>query len=225
MHGGFSRAETMNFMAAIGPDFKSGFIDEAPVSNADVGRTLAAILGLKVADKGELVGRVFVEAMPQGKTPSVIKHTLRSAPSATGLRTIVAYQQVESTRYFDVAGFPGRTVGLTPDKSAARMGDGHRATASLAQPNIVGSPLVGKCRVGCLELGVDNQQFALVQIAECGFTGRIGAFPDHCRFLVTHLSCTRYWQKLELTSRLVNPCSLSLGALRLRLLFLGQDRL
>ncbi len=62
------------------------------------------------------------------------------------------------------------------------MGDGHRATASLAQPNIVGSPLVGKCRVGCLELGVDNQQFALVQIAECGFTGRIGAFPDHFRF-------------------------------------------
>lgn len=119
MHGGFSRAETMNFMAAIGPDFKSGFIDEAPVSNADVGKTLAAILGLKVADNGKLVGRVFVEAMPQGKTPSVIKHTLRSAPSATGLRTIVAYQQVESTRYFDVAGFPGRTVGLTPDKSAA----------------------------------------------------------------------------------------------------------
>jgi len=118
MHGGFSRAETMNFMAAIGPDFKSGFVDEAPVSNADVGRTVAAILGLKVPDIGKLVGRVIVEAMPQGKTPSVMKRTLRSAPSATGLRTIVAYQQVGSTRYFDAAGFPGRTVGLIPDRSA-----------------------------------------------------------------------------------------------------------
>src|SRR6516225_8216463 len=30
MHGSFSRADTMNFMAAIGPDFKAGFTDEAP---------------------------------------------------------------------------------------------------------------------------------------------------------------------------------------------------
>lgn len=34
MHGSFSRAETMNFMAAIGPDFKNGFVDVAPVSTA-----------------------------------------------------------------------------------------------------------------------------------------------------------------------------------------------
>jgi hypothetical protein len=26
MHGTFSRADTMNFMAAIGPDFKRGFV-------------------------------------------------------------------------------------------------------------------------------------------------------------------------------------------------------
>ena len=37
MHGSFSRADTKNFMAATGPDFKAGFIDPAPVSNADVG--------------------------------------------------------------------------------------------------------------------------------------------------------------------------------------------
>ena len=48
MHGSFSRADTMNFMAAIGPDFKAGFIDEAPVSNADVGKTIGQILGLTV---------------------------------------------------------------------------------------------------------------------------------------------------------------------------------
>ena len=44
MHGNFSRADTNNFMAAIGPDFKKGFVDEAPVSNADVGKTIAHLL-------------------------------------------------------------------------------------------------------------------------------------------------------------------------------------
>ncbi len=47
MHGSFNRGDTMNFMAAIGPDFKPGFVDESPVSNADVGKTMAQVLGLK----------------------------------------------------------------------------------------------------------------------------------------------------------------------------------
>ena len=29
MHGSFSRGDTMNFMAAIGPDFKHGYVDDA----------------------------------------------------------------------------------------------------------------------------------------------------------------------------------------------------
>ncbi len=52
MHGSFNRADTMNFMAAIGPDFKAGFVNEAPVSNADMGKTMAHILGLKIPFKG-----------------------------------------------------------------------------------------------------------------------------------------------------------------------------
>src|SRR5262249_23602864 len=63
MHGSFSRADTMNFMAAIGPDFKAGFVDDAPVSNADIGMTMARILGLPIPAKGQLVGRVITEAM------------------------------------------------------------------------------------------------------------------------------------------------------------------
>src|SRR6202140_399859 len=31
MHGSFSRADTMNFMAALGPDFKAGYVDPLPV--------------------------------------------------------------------------------------------------------------------------------------------------------------------------------------------------
>ena len=112
MHGSFSRADTHNFMAAIGPDFKRGFVDPAPVSNADVGKTLAHVLGLKIKDNGKLVGRVIREAQPGGVTPVFVARTLQSEPAANGLRTIVDYQLVGQTKYFDAAGFPGRTLGL-----------------------------------------------------------------------------------------------------------------
>jgi arylsulfatase A-like enzyme len=113
MHGSFSRADTMNFMAAIGPDFKRGFVDEAPVSNADMGQTMARLLGLKIPFKGGLMGRVVDEALPNGAMPAVTAASLRSSASAAGLQTVVEYQQVGSTRYFDAAGFPGRTIGLS----------------------------------------------------------------------------------------------------------------
>jgi len=118
MHGSFSRADTMNFMAAIGPDFKTGFIDDAPASNADVGKTLAGILGLNIKDKGTLIGRVLTETMPGGTTPEVTAKVMRSDPAAGGITTILNYQLVGDTRYFDAAGFPGQTVGLSaPDVS------------------------------------------------------------------------------------------------------------
>src|SRR6185503_5849635 len=53
-HGGPSRAETRNFMAAIGPDFRAAFADPTPVSNADITPTLAHILGLAITPVGEL---------------------------------------------------------------------------------------------------------------------------------------------------------------------------
>jgi hypothetical protein len=121
MHGSFSRADTMNFMAATGPDFKTGFIDEAPASNADVGKTLARILGLRIRDKGKLTGRVLAEAMPEGTTPRYAAKVMRSDPAGDGTRTILNYQLVGTTRYFDAAGFPGRTVGLTDTKIAGEI--------------------------------------------------------------------------------------------------------
>jgi len=121
MHGSFSRADTMNFMAAIGPDFKSGFTDEAPASNADVGKTLAHILGLKIKDKGKLIGRVLTEAMPGGTTPRYAVRVIRSGPAAGGIRTVLDYELVGNTRYFDAAGFPGRTLGLPDTKISAAI--------------------------------------------------------------------------------------------------------
>ena len=43
----------------------------APVSNADVGRTVAAILQLDFKDKGSHTGRVITEAMRGGVMPDV----------------------------------------------------------------------------------------------------------------------------------------------------------
>jgi len=120
MHGSFSRADTMNFMAAIGPSFKQGFVDEAPVSNADIGKTIAHVLDLKVPFKGSLQGRVVDEALPGGAGQSVERWVERSEPSETGLATILAGQRIGNARYFDAAGFPGRTVGMDERKAASR---------------------------------------------------------------------------------------------------------
>jgi hypothetical protein len=118
MHGSFSRGDTDNFMAAWGPDFKTGFVDPAPASNADIGKTIAAILGLLPVSHGKLVGRPLAEAFRDGETPTFERKTLSSSPSGSGLKTILNYQLVGNTRYFDAAGFAGRTVGLDPDATS-----------------------------------------------------------------------------------------------------------
>ncbi|HEV7602921.1 MAG TPA: alkaline phosphatase family protein [Bradyrhizobium sp.] len=112
MHGSFSRGDTMNFMAAIGPDFKTGYVDDLPVSNADVGATAARLLGLTPKPKGNLTGRVITEAMPNGATPRGYSGSASSHASANGLKTVLKFQRVDTQRYFDAAGFPGRTLGL-----------------------------------------------------------------------------------------------------------------
>jgi hypothetical protein len=117
MHGSFSRGDTLNFTAAIGPDFKTGYVDPLPVSNADVGATAARLMGLKQKTKGRLIGRVLTEAMPNGVTPTAVAASVKSPPAANGLRTVLVFQRVGVQRYFDVAGFPGRTLGLDAEKT------------------------------------------------------------------------------------------------------------
>ena len=112
MHGSFSRADTANFMAAYGPDFKRNYADPAPVSNADVGMTIAKLLGLHIPAKGALIGRPMDEALRGGKLPVYQRADLRSAPGPDGIVTELRMQTVGTTKYFDAAGFPGRSVGL-----------------------------------------------------------------------------------------------------------------
>ncbi len=115
IHGSFGRQDTHNFMAAIGPDFKAGFIDPAPVSNADWANTVAHILDLPLPARGHAVGRVMTEALAAGgPAPAVKPITLRSKPAANGFVTILNAQAAGGETYLDAAGAPGRTLGLKP---------------------------------------------------------------------------------------------------------------
>lgn len=112
-HGGPSRAETRNFMAAIGPDFKAGFKDATPVGNADIAPTLAQLLGITLPPKGDWTGRVIGEALKNGKPVASQAKVERSETAPSGFRTILQYQEADGRRYFDAVGMPGRVVGLT----------------------------------------------------------------------------------------------------------------
>jgi hypothetical protein len=123
MHGTFSRADTIIVGAAIGPDFRAGFTDPAPTSNADIGKTMAAILHLQIHDTGKLIGRVLSEAMPNGKLPEWKTSMQVSERDAAGRSTIVQTQYVGETRYLSAAGHEGRTVGLSPPEATRRFGE------------------------------------------------------------------------------------------------------
>ncbi len=120
MHGSFGRGDTLNFTAAIGPDFRHGFVDSAPVSNADVGRTFLHLLHLAPPSSGKLVGRVALEAMPGQPMPKASSATIRSVAGAAGLQTVLRYQTVGTVRYLDTAGFAGRTLGLDAQPGAGK---------------------------------------------------------------------------------------------------------
>ena len=76
--------------------------------------------GLSQKPKGHLIGRVMTEAMPNGATPQAYAGSVKSKPSANGLRTVLNFQRVETQRYFDTAGFPGRTLGLDAEAASKK---------------------------------------------------------------------------------------------------------
>ncbi|HET9696684.1 MAG TPA: alkaline phosphatase family protein, partial [Terriglobales bacterium] len=101
-HGGFGREVTWNNMAAIGPDFKNGYLDKAPVANSDIVPTLAKILGLEMPSNGKLRGRVLEESLagrPAAGAP-VAKPEV-SEPAESGSRTVLFMQEYGGQRYFD----------------------------------------------------------------------------------------------------------------------------
>ena len=102
MHGSLSRADTFNNIAAIGPDFRTGFTDPAPMSNADIAPTLAAIMHIDLPFMGNLKGRILKEAFTWGDLPVVSNEKHVSGPS-NGVSTVLLYQLVGEERYYDEA--------------------------------------------------------------------------------------------------------------------------
>ena len=103
-HGGFGREQTLNNMAAMGPDFKAGYVDTAPVGNIDIAPTLAHILGVSMPSSGKLTGRVLNEALAGGTAPSAPAHqTMQSQPGPGGVKTLLEYQQFGGVTYLDEA--------------------------------------------------------------------------------------------------------------------------
>jgi len=112
MHGGFGRDSTFNNMAAIGPDFKSGYVDDAPVGNADIVPTITHLLGLPMKPKGSLRGRVIAEALVGGANAAPAASRRRASEPADGRQTVLLYQELDGQRYLDAACFSA------PDASA-----------------------------------------------------------------------------------------------------------
>ncbi len=103
-HGGFGREQTLNNMAAMGPDFKHGFVDDLPMGNLDIAPTLAHILGFEMPSVGTLKGRVVGEALAQGKTEAKAPEKITiSAPAESGMRTLLQYQLKDGVAYYDQA--------------------------------------------------------------------------------------------------------------------------
>jgi hypothetical protein len=116
-HGSLGRSDTYNFMAALGPDFKAGFVDRLPAGNADIAPTLAKILGWSLAARGALSGRILDEALTGGgKPPMAESCRTASAAAADGRRTVLEFQRIEGRIYVDQARF----------ESAPQLPDGCR---------------------------------------------------------------------------------------------------
>jgi hypothetical protein len=111
-HGALARANTFNNMAAIGPDFKKRFVDDAPVGNVDIAPTLAKVMGISLTGTGRLRGRVLAEALAGGP-PRVSSRTrvVRSGLAGSGKATVLRYQEVGSQRYVDAACFDQNDCG------------------------------------------------------------------------------------------------------------------
>ena len=111
-HGALSRANTRNMMAAIGPDFRRGYVDPAPVSNADWAPTLAKAVGVSLPSKGKLSGRVMEEALRGGpRAPRSRAERLSSRPGPNGFVSAVDVQRLGARNYVDAA---SRSVGFRP---------------------------------------------------------------------------------------------------------------
>jgi len=85
---------------------------------------MAHTLNLKTPDFDRLVGRVLVEATPNGAMPEWKSTTQVSDRDANGQVTIVATQSVGDVRYFDAAGYtPGAQLAYPIQPACRNIAD------------------------------------------------------------------------------------------------------
>jgi hypothetical protein len=102
----FSRSGTATFMAARDPDFCAGVISRAPVSNADMSRTIAEILELDLDSSDVPNARVLREALTGRQyraAPQAESRRLMSTPALDGRVTELHLQTLGNVTYFDSA--------------------------------------------------------------------------------------------------------------------------
>ncbi len=114
MHGSIGRDNTFNNMAAMGPDFKKGYVDQAPVSNADITPTIAHLLGFKLPRKGTMQGRVLSEALKGGPGSVPFARKTLQSDKANGRSTVMFYQRLHTQVYFDEACLIPAQAGANP---------------------------------------------------------------------------------------------------------------
>ena len=99
MHGSFSRSDTWNFMAATGPDFRSGFVDSGAVEQRRCRPNHPPPHGTGAARQGQ-AGRPRPDRGPAGRhVPAVARRIVASEPGRDGLVTVLNEQLVGDTRY------------------------------------------------------------------------------------------------------------------------------
>ncbi len=113
MHGTLARADTFNNIAAIGPDFKTSYVDVVPMSNADIAPTLAYLMHIDLPFAGTLSGRIMREAFPGTTDLPVIDVEKHISGASGNASTVLLYQSVGDERYYDEACLVPTTIAGT----------------------------------------------------------------------------------------------------------------
>jgi hypothetical protein len=116
MHGAAGEREIHNFCAAVGPDFRRGYVDLNPTANIDVAPTITAILGiLPNIGPGGIVasGRPMNEALIDAAHSGIGAHTQTMTTSLT-LQGVQAVSTIHVTYIGDEAYLDSSTVERKP---------------------------------------------------------------------------------------------------------------
>ena len=116
MHGAAGEREIHNFCAAVGPDFRRGFVDFNPTANTDVAPTISQILGtLPNIGPGGIAptGRAMTEALIDGRRSPGGAHTQTMTASLT-LQGVEAITNLRVTWIGDEPYLDGSSVVRKP---------------------------------------------------------------------------------------------------------------